>query len=242
MFGHRGHLPEEFLAELVAADTPAAGWEFGNVLRLVAEATSFHRRVSNSFWYQSPSWAGFRLRLHYGAPGNQSTPSDGSGTGTGGKLNPTLYSVGATYTLGGLYAALGYEYHTDYLAAASRTFGGLVVGGIGTTLTTIPTGATGVKSSGDWAWNANLRYTFAFGLTLGGYYEQLRYRLDYNNDFLNPTALKRLDRDAWRLDAAYQIGPHTFGLQYGQAGDVTCNNVATACNGDSTGTTVWIVG
>ena len=205
--------------------------------------TSFNRRVSNAFWYQSPTWAGFRLRLQYGAPGNQTTASSGAGaSGTGGKLSPALYGVGATYTLGGLYAGFGYEYHKDYLATASRTFGGLVVGGIGTTLTTIPSGATGVQSSGDWAWNANLRYTFAFGLTLGGYYEQLKYRLDYNNDFLNPTALKRLDRDAWRLDVAYQIGPHTFAVQYGQAGDVTCNNVITICNGDGTGTTVWILG
>ena len=98
-----------------------------------------------------------------------------------------------------------------------------------------------MSTSDDWAWNANLRYTFAFGLSIGGYYEHLRYKLDYNNDLLNPTALKKLERDAWRLDVAYQVGPHTFAVQYGQAGDVDCNTNATLCNGDSTGSTVWIL-
>jgi predicted porin len=204
--------------------------------------TSFHRRQSNSFWYQSPSWAGFRARLHWGAENNQSSNSNATGNGVGGKLEPWLFGAGVSYTLGGLYAGLGYEFHNDYTAMAARTYGGMTLGGVpgGPTFATIPSGATGIKGSSDWAWNANLRYTFGFGLSLGGYYEQLRYDNNFNSGAV-ASSLKKLERDAWRLDGAYQLGPHTFGLQYGQSGDIKGDTIGQGFNGNATGTSVWIL-
>ena len=208
-------------------------------------ATSFHRRQSNSFWYQSPSWAGFRIRAHWGAENNQSSPSNNTGTGVGGELNPWLFGASVSYTLGGLYAGVGYEYHNDYIALAARTYGGLQMGGTGgvlagSTSSNIPIGAAGVNDSGDYAVNVNLRYTFAFGLSIGGYYEWLRYNINYNAG-APLTALEDVRRNAWRLDGAYQLGPHTFAIQYGQSGDQSCSTIGTSCSSSATKTNVWIL-
>ena len=208
--------------------------------------TSFHRRVSNSFWYQSPSWAGFRLRAHYGAEGNQTTASSGAGaSGTGGRLNPQLFGASASYTLGGFYGGVGYENHQDYLAAAARTYGGMTLGGVGLapslTLATIPSGAAGVSSSSDNGWNANLRYTFAFGLTLGAYAEWLKWKIDYNAGAPG-SALTEFDKKGYRFDVAYQIGPHTIGAQYGWATEMKCSVILGTCDGSNTDASTWILG
>jgi len=212
--------------------------------------TSFHRRVSNSFWYQSPSWAGFRLRLHYGAPGNQTTPTTGSGQlGTPSKLNPTLYGASASYTLGGFYGGIGWEQHKDYLAGAARYFsssglnglilgGQVIVPGALNTQATIP--GNNVSGSTDNAFNVNLRYTFGFGLSIGGYWEKLKYSVDYAA--FQAGNLTDLDKTSWRADAAYQIGPHTIGLQYGSANNLKGTTTAAQFDGSNTAGNVWILG
>jgi predicted porin len=229
---------------VAAATTTVPNQTFGNTAATCFNwATSFHRRVSNSFWYQSPSWAGFRARLHYGAEGNQTPPSSETGTGVGGKLHPNLYGAGVSYTLGGFYGGIGFENHTDYIATAARTYGGLTLGGnlAALSLANIPIGVTGVSGSSDNAWNLNLRYTFAFGLTIGGYAETLKYKIDYNAG-APASALTEMKKQGYRLDVAYQIGPHTIGAQYGWATQMKCTTVAIGCDSSDTDATTWILG
>ena len=92
-------------------------------------------------------------------------------------------------------------------------------------------------------WNANLRYTFGFGLSIGGYYEWAKWEMDYGNTTGCMVGLvTKLKRDAWRLDAAYQLGAHTFGIQYGHGNKIKGNASGSTFNGDNTETDVWIVG
>jgi predicted porin len=238
-------------------------------------AASFHRRNGNQLWYQSPTWAGFRGRVSYGATSGATSNASNDGSPTPGGIKPYLWGVGLQYTLGGLYAGLGYEYHKDYIAAAARamgtnitTTGALVAstagtacaglgngfalggqlagGGVGATAACIPTGsATAPGISGDTsdAWNANLRYTFGFGLSLGGYYEWAEWKMNYGNTTgAEVGLLSQVKRDAWRLDAAYQLGAHTFGIQWGQGRELKGSAQNSSFNGNGTGTDVWIFG
>ena len=91
--------------------------------------------------------------------------------------------------------------------------------------------------------NVNLRYTFGFGLSIGGYYEWAKWNMDYGNTTGAESGLvTELKRDAWRLDAAYQLGAHTFGLQYGHGNKIKGQATGSTFNGDNTATDVWIVG
>jgi predicted porin len=238
-------------------------------------AFSFHRRQSNSIWYQSPTWAGFRGRIVYGATSGATGNASNDGSPTPGSVKPQLWGVGVSYTLGGLYAGIGYEYHEDYITAAARAMGTNVTttgallastagtacaglgngfalggqlagGGFGATAACMPTGsATAVGLSGDEStgWNANLRYTFGFGLSLGAYYETIEWKMDYGNATgAEVGLLRKIEREAWRLDAAYQLGAHTFGIQWGQGRKLKGNAQNASFNGDSTGADVWILG
>ena len=113
------------------------------------------------------------------------------------------------------------------------------------------TGISGDDSNG---WNVNLRYTFAFGLSIGGYYEWIKWKMDYsNNPGLNGSGslascalgdcnVTEIKRQAWRLDAAYQLGAHTFGLQYAHGNDIKGQVQGGGFNGDTTGVNGWILG
>ena len=68
-------------------------------------ALSFHRRQSNSVWYQSPTWAGLRGRVAYGATGGATANATNDGAPfPGGDTKAQLWGAGVSYTLGGLYA------------------------------------------------------------------------------------------------------------------------------------------
>jgi len=235
---------------------------------------SFIRRP-NSVWYQSPTWAGFRGRVVYGVTSGATANASNDGSPTPGGVKPTLWGVGVTYTLGGLYAGIGWENHKDYITSSARLMGTNVTttgallastagtacaglgngwalggqlagGGSGATAACLPTGsATAVGLSGDDSngWNANLRYTFGFGLSIGGYYEWVKWNMDYGNRVGSEVGLvTQLKRDAWRLDAAYQLGAHTFGIQWGQGREVKGSATNSSFNGNGTGADVWIFG
>ena len=186
---------------------------------------SFHRRQSNQIWYQSPTFAGFRGRVSYGATSGATSNATNDGANTPGNVKASLWGANVSYTLGGLYAGIGWENHNNYLTTAARlTSGaGFVLGGQAatatqaSTLAQIPVGSAttnGISSDDANGWNFNLRYTFGFGLSIGGYYETIKWDMHYNTSTTGN--VNKLDRDAWRLDAAYQLGAHTFGVQYGQ--------------------------
>jgi predicted porin len=234
-------------------------------------ATAYTRRVGNSIWYQSPTWAGFRGRLAYGATSGATSNATNESPNLPSTVKPSLWSLGLSYTLGGLYAGLGYEYHGDYITAAARNMGtgnlpatagcsaGFALGGNATasatnsaTLACIPIGTAttnGISSDDGDAVNVNLRYTFGFGLSIGGYYEWIKYKMDYANNpggtiALGDGNLTELKRNAYRLDAAYQVGSHTFGLQYGRGGDLRGSVAGNgfAFDGSSTAVNGWVLG
>ena len=103
--------------------------------------------------------------------------------------------------------------------------------------------ATGLSGDDATGWNANLRYTFGFGLSLGAYYETIEWKMDYGNNPGTAVGLvTKMEREAWRLDGAFQLGAHTFGLQWGQGRKIKGSSQNASFNGDSTGTDVWIAG
>ena len=73
------------------------------------DAFSFHRRQSNQIWYQSPTWAGFRGRLSYGATSGATGNASNEQPPAPGKVTPQLWGANVSYTLGGLYAGVGWE-------------------------------------------------------------------------------------------------------------------------------------
>jgi predicted porin len=234
-------------------------------------ATQYTRRVANTVWYQSPTWAGFRGRIAYGATSGATGNATNEDTNLPSEVKPSLWSVGLNYTLGGLSAGVGYEYHGDYITASARNMGaanlpaiagrcsaGFDLGGNATvgassaTLACIPIGsatANGIRSDDSNAVNINLRYTFGFGLSIGGYYEWIEWKMDYANNpggtiALGNGNLTELKRDAYRLDAAYQVGPHTFALQYARANDLKGSVAGNgfAFDGNSTAVNGWVLG
>ena len=229
---------------------PGGSFANNSVSTCFTNALSFHRRQSNQIWYQSPTLAGFRGRLSYGATSGSTSNATNDGANFPSQVKASLWGAGVSYTLGGLYAGIGWEKHDNYITTAARLTGaanGFVLGGSntaqGNTLAQIQAGtATTNGISGDDAtgWNVNLRYTFGFGLSIGGYYEWIKWDMNYNTGATNN--LTQLKRDAWRLDAAYQLGAHTFGIQYGQGDRIEGSISGGSFNGDGTGTDMWIFG
>jgi len=230
---------------------PGGSFANNSVSSCFTNAASFHRRQSNQIWYQSPTFAGFRGRLSYGATSGATGNATNDGANFPSTVKAQLWGVGVSYTLGGLFAGAAYEKHDDYITTAARlTSGaGFTLGGTPATATQastvaqIPVGTAttnGISSDDATGWNVNLRYTFGFGLSIGGYYEMVEWDMNYSGSTTGN--LNSIERDAWRLDAAYQLGAHTFGIQYGQGGDLKGQVSGGTFNGDGTGTDVWIFG
>jgi predicted porin len=159
-----------------------------------AQRLSFERRVSNVVQYWTPAFGGFSGRLAYGAPdSNQGSASTGVSEASG--LKPSLWSAMAAYQSGPLYATLAYEHHKDFQ-------------GLNTLL------AAPQSKGKDDAWKAGVSYKFANGFSLGGIFEQLKYKAEDLN------ALGSLERKVsnWYVVGRYDTGAHNFALAYGQKG------------------------
>ena len=183
--------------------------------------------------------------------------------------------MGLNYAIGGFAGGVAWEHHEDYITAAARSgvanggntgmtagngfvLGSVVQGGVGQVISNIPVGtgtAFGISSDKDDAYNINLRYTFQNlgpgALTIGGYWEELKYKLNYSgtgpaNSTNNlATNVNDFKRDAWRFEAVYQMGPHTFGAQYGNAtsvkGTLGANSGGSFSNeADDSGAYYWL--
>jgi predicted porin len=230
--------------------TQSGSFSNGSPSTCFAMATSFHRRQSNQIWYQSPTFAGFRGRVSYGATSGGTGNATADGANFPSSVKAALWGANVSYTLGGLYAGIGYEKHDDYIATAARlTPAGFALGGTAatatqaSTLALIPIGSrstNGISGDDSDGWNFNLRYTFGFGLSLGAYYETIKWDMNYSGNVTGNTT--KLERDAWRLDAAYQLGAHTFGVQYGYGGKLDGQVVGGNFNGDGTKVDMWIFG
>jgi predicted porin len=89
-----------------AGTTNATGASCPN--QVEGSATSFHRRLSNTIQYWSPTWAGFQLKV-----GTQVNEGKTPGT-TINNPNTSLWSYGLTWAGGPWNAGLGYEQHKGY--------------------------------------------------------------------------------------------------------------------------------
>jgi predicted porin len=73
--------------------------------------SAFSRRTGNSINYDSPSFGGVTLSAQYGAnEGRALTQAVGAAAG----VNPTLYSLSATYRGGPFAAGFGYQQHNEF--------------------------------------------------------------------------------------------------------------------------------
>jgi predicted porin len=99
---------------------PGGSFANNSVTTCFANAMSFHRRQSNQIWYQSPTFAGFRGRVAYGATSGGTGNATNEGANFPGDVKAELWGVGASYTLGGLFAGVAYEYHDNYITTAAR--------------------------------------------------------------------------------------------------------------------------
>jgi predicted porin len=93
------------------------------------------------------------------------------------------------------------------------------------------------------AWNINARYTFPMGFSGGIYYEQTKWNWQYGTSIAGAAPaisnVTSLDKNAYRLDVAYQTGPHTVGLMYNVAQDVGGSTLGAGFNGTGTGIRSW---
>ncbi len=216
----------------------------------MAHGMSFHRRMTNSLQYWSPSWSGFQLKLIYSAEDLKGANNLAAGATT---LTPRAWGGSLTYSAGPLYVGVGYERHNDFTAHAVRTFvgnGAMYIGGANNTLAYIPgtintTTGVGISGSKDDAWNFNARYTFG-AFTIGGYYERLKYTNSYEG-VLAGGELQESRKRAYGLEGAFVTGPHTLGIRYAKARNVEGSTAAVGAaggtfEGGGSGATGWIFG
>lgn len=231
-----------------------------------ASVTTFSRRQANSIWYQSPDMSGFKVRAQYGGnfPNATSDPSTTSAAGTGNTnasspngLKSSLFSIGGTYDKGGLSLGLAWEKHYDLSAYGMRQYmassqqSTLVLGTDSTGAVIAGFNASQMTGSSDTAWNLRGRYDFGNGFSIGAYYEKIDYSWSYGPAVATVTAgtaalatvqnyqVKDLSKRAYRLDAAYQTGPHTIGFMYNKQPDISGSTIGNGFNAQGSGVSSW---
>jgi predicted porin len=210
-----------------------------------ASVTTFSRRQGTTVWYQSPNWSGFTLRGQYKVNHGDST----NDTATPNSLKTSIWGLSGRYTNGPLFVGVGYEKHNDLAAFGIRNFSpaaGMVLGvdSAGTVLAQFQ--SPNLIDSDAHAWNINARYTFPMGFQAGIYYERLDYGFSYGTSVAGAAPalsnVTSLDKTAYRLDVAYQTGPHTIGLMYNKAQDIGGQTLGMGFNGNDTGIQSWQLG
>ena len=212
-----------------------------------ASVTTFSRRQGTSIWYQSPNWSGFRARVQYKVNHGDSNAENV----VPNALETSIWGLSGTYANGPLFVGVGYERHNDLAAFGIRNFTGVgaaatMILGAGTAGTIAEFQSPNLIGSDAHAWNINARYTFGGGFSAGLYYERLDWDFNYGATALTGapriTNVTNLDKTAYRLDGAYQTGPHTIGLMYNKANDIGGATLGAGFNGNNTGTQSWQLG
>lgn len=135
----------------------------------------FDTRLSHAAWYESPKFNGFRVGFLVSPGQNRASDNSIQARGepncTGGNQPPcgdgsfgTAWSGAGSYSVGPLYAILGYELHKDVNRSNDE---------LGTAGGTIPpAGAVGIAD--ERAWKVGVQYNFTqSGTTLNAIYENL---------------------------------------------------------------------
>ena len=179
-------------------------------------------------------------------------------------LRPTAWDLAASYTNGGLKVVGAYQAKKDFVAQAVRTY---YNSGAVFTSTAIGGGAAGssanaaraavgfsqdISGSKDRGWRLGVSYKFDMGLTLGALYENLKWDMSYSTVSTNAAAsnvnVTQLKNNAWRLQANYATGNHTFTGEYAKKSDTTgstdagATNQTSAFNGTASGAKEYILG
>lgn len=169
----------------------------------ISNTTSFYRRQSNSFHYQTPVWGGFQGMLTI----SDTQQMRGNGTVAAGETRfastdpkARLWSLGGRYRSGPLAIGAGYERHNNYRGTPGTGF-----------------------AFDDRAWNINAGYTFAGRFRLGGIWEELRYETTITG--------AEVKKQNWGIALGWNIaGPHNLNMVYIQAKD-SKGNSATGVGG-----------
>lgn len=179
-------------------------------------------------------------------------------TGSLTSLRPSQWDLAASYTNGGLRIVGSYQAKKDYVAQAVR----LMYATTGNTGTNVASGqliaigntATGggniglsqdISGSKDRGYRLGASYRFGMGLTLGALYENLKWNMSYNTIGAGAAAnVTELKNTAWRLQANYATGKHTFTGEYAKKSDtkIAIDNAAVTANDGSSGAKSWILG
>ena len=193
--------------------------------------------------------------------------ASGAATGINGlsSLRPSQWDLAASYTNGGLKVVGAYQTKKDYVAQAVRgmyaTTGAIAGGGGSTQLINIGNVSTGgtaaagatssvgfsqdISGSKDRGWRLGASYRFGMGLTIGALYENLKWNMSYNTAGAGSAAnVTELKNTAWRLQANYATGNHTFTGEYARKSDtkIAIDNAAVTANDGGSGAKSWILG
>ena len=173
-------------------------------------------------------------------------------------IRPSQWDLAASYTNGGLKVVGAYQTKKDYIAQSARLMyattgvavaaGGSQVISIGQ-LSSAAGGTAGISQdisgSKDRGYRLGASYRFGMGLTLGALYENLKWNMSYNTLGTATNAnVTELKNTAWRLQANYATGKHTFTGEYAKKSDtkISVDNAAAAVNDGGSGAKSYILG
>jgi len=186
--------------------------------------------------------------------------ASGVATGANGltSLRPSQWDLAASYTNGGLRITGAYQTKKDYIAQSARLMYATTTDRAGAAgsqviqlgqLSTAAGGTAGVSQdisgSKDRGYRLGASYRFGMGLTLGALYENLKWNMSYNTMGTATNAnVTEMKNTAWRLQANYVTGKHTFTGEYAKKSDtkMSIDNGAATVNDGGTGAKSWILG
>jgi predicted porin len=161
----------------------------------VGERSSFDRRQGNNVQYWSPTIYNTTARFMYSADVDRAGANSTAG-------NPDLMSASLTYDDGTVLAGFSWEQHDDYFT---------------TTGNAAPVTNVVGSSSKDSAYKLAARYKFPFGLSLGGYWDRLKYQQT------TAAGNSSYARGSITVIAMQTIDAVTIRAGYAHAADGTCD-------------------
>jgi len=215
--------------------------------QIEGNATSFHRRLSNSINYVTPMFSGVQGKLTYSGSGQKvdaiTTPSAQVITN-----NPTLWSMDIGYTGGPVSVGLAYERHNGFRASAGVT------------------SATGAITTNNNASDTatQLYGSYDFGVVkINANWERLTYgdtapTANPGGTLGTVNGSNNFDRNGWFLGASAPIGNGrafggysktdgnkscgTLGITASSSAAATSTNSGTFLCGSDTGSTAYTLG
>jgi predicted porin len=200
-----------------------------------------------------------QYKVNHGDSTTDTASTIANGVTTPNSIKTGIWGLSGIYTSGPLFLGVGYEKHNDLAAFGIKTWGGaagtpMILGADGTGAVIAMFSPANMTGSDAHAWNINARYTFGYGFSAGIYWEQIKYAFNYGTataaiagvtgagGVALASNVTSLDKSAYRLDGAWQTGPHTLGLMYNRQGDIGGQTIGAGFNGAETGIQSWQLG